>query len=217
MTENPSPPDVQVATSENRWMTTDIFVEWFFRFCSSIAQHPLLLVYDGHSTHINLKVNDKAIEEDITLVNLPPHTTDKLQLPDVCCFKELKINWDKAIAKFTEEHRAWQITKAEFVILTSDVWPMIFTEKNLVNSFSKIGLYTMDQSIYDEDAFNPGLLNIYTKVHSTTQDITHKPQHPQRKLHNHKPSRDKTHQILATYSLLNNTLHLYPPHPQEKS
>ena len=105
------PPDVQVVKSENGWMATDIFVEWFFRFCSTITQRPLLLVYDGHSSLINLKVIDKAIEEGIALDKLPLHTTDKLQPLKVCCFRTLKIKWDKAIAKFTVEHAARQITK----------------------------------------------------------------------------------------------------------
>ena len=111
-------PGTQIARSENGWMTTDIFFSWFEQFCSSNTQRPLLLIYDGHATHINLKLIRHARANSVTLLKLPPHTTDRLQPLDTCCFRPLKVQWDKAIAKWTRENRARRITKHEFVELT---------------------------------------------------------------------------------------------------
>ena len=112
-------PGTQLQVSDNEWMTSDIFFKWFCWFCSAQEDRPLLLIYDGHSTHINLKLIKKAREEDISLLKLPPHTTDRLQPLDVCCFKPLKTKWDEAISKWTKINAAAKMTNAQFVTLTN--------------------------------------------------------------------------------------------------
>lgn len=101
-------------------MTSDVFYDWFEKFCSENTQRPILLIFDGHSSHINLKLIMKAREENVTLVKLPPHTTDKLQPLDVCCFRPLKTRWDKKISQWTMENHARRISKPEFIQLTGD-------------------------------------------------------------------------------------------------
>ena len=38
---NKSPPNTQYAVSENGWMTTEIFTEWFFKFIKQVKLRPL--------------------------------------------------------------------------------------------------------------------------------------------------------------------------------
>ena len=59
-------------------MTTEIFAEWFGRFCDQATEYPLLLL-DGHLTHISIGIIEKTMAENIFIVKLPPHVTDKLQ------------------------------------------------------------------------------------------------------------------------------------------
>ena len=110
-------PGTEITASENGWMTSEIFLSWFENFCKNVTQRPLMLIYDGHSTHVNYKLIKKARDEQVTLLKLPSHTTDKLQPLDVCCFRPLKTQWDKAIAKWTKEHNARRISKMEFIKL----------------------------------------------------------------------------------------------------
>ena len=53
------------------------------------------MVYGGHLTHVSLNLIEKAMEEHIMTVKLPPHATDKLQPLDVCFFGPLKQEWEK--------------------------------------------------------------------------------------------------------------------------
>ena len=76
-------------------MTTEIFALWFKNFVKQIKKCPLLVVYNGHLTHVSLNLIEKAMEEYITIVKLPPHVTDKLQPLNVCCFGPLKREWKK--------------------------------------------------------------------------------------------------------------------------
>lgn len=119
MSENEYP-GTQISVSENGWMTSDIFYSWFENFCHSYTQRPILLIYDGHSTHINLKLIMKAREEHVTLLKLPPHTTDRLQPLDVCCFKPLKVKWDQAVSTWTKRNAARRINISEFIQLVGE-------------------------------------------------------------------------------------------------
>ena len=104
-------PGTEIAASENGWMTSAIFFNWLQRFCKTITQRPLLLIYDGHSTHLIYDVIKLAREEMMSIIKLPPHTTDKLQPLDVSCFKPFKSLWEKTIAKWTAENGGRKITK----------------------------------------------------------------------------------------------------------
>ena len=46
------------------------------------------------------------MDEQIDLLRLPPHTTDRLQPLDVVCFKSLKTRWDKELARWSRENKA---------------------------------------------------------------------------------------------------------------
>ena len=91
--------DVEIAKSDSGWMNSEIFVAWFMRFVQNITQRPLLLIYDGHSTHINYEIINIANKEQISIIKLPAHTTDKLQPLDVVYFRKLKSLWDRHILK----------------------------------------------------------------------------------------------------------------------
>lgn len=83
-------PNTVYGVSKKGWMTTKIFSQWFDQFCVQVEERPLLLIYDGHLSHVSVALIEKAMEEDITLLKLPPHATDKLQPLDVCGFGPLK-------------------------------------------------------------------------------------------------------------------------------
>ena len=71
-------------------MTREILALWFENFVKQVKECPLLVVNDGHLTHVFLNFIKKAMKNCIMIKKLPPHVTDKLQLLDVCCFGPLK-------------------------------------------------------------------------------------------------------------------------------
>ena len=56
-----------------------------------VVERPVILLTDGHKTHINIDVIDVCLENDITLFCLPIHMTHALQPLDVAVFKSLKF------------------------------------------------------------------------------------------------------------------------------
>ena len=52
-------PGTWYGCSETGWMTTELFAEWFNVFCKTVKERPLLLMFDGHLTHISVAVIKK--------------------------------------------------------------------------------------------------------------------------------------------------------------
>ena len=104
-------------------MTTEIFAEWFGRFCDQATERPLLLILDGHLTHVSIGITEKAMSENIFIVKLPPHVTDKLQPLDVTCFGPLKRLWESTLNTYVRTFGASKgISKATFIDLLSGIW-----------------------------------------------------------------------------------------------
>ena len=77
------------AYNKSRWMETDIFYKWLQKFASVVTLRPLLLLVDGHASHVSCTLIKLAIENDVTLLKLLPHVTNVLQPLDVTCFGPL--------------------------------------------------------------------------------------------------------------------------------
>ena len=53
----------------------------------------VLIIEDGHSSHISTQVIEEACKNDVYLLCLPAHTTHIMQPLDVAVFKSLKGNY----------------------------------------------------------------------------------------------------------------------------
>ena len=74
-------------------MTTEIFYDWFqFLFIvSRRPDHAVLLILDGHASHVTINVIKLAYENNIHLLcRLPAHTSHILQPLDVSVFYSFK-------------------------------------------------------------------------------------------------------------------------------
>ena len=121
------------------WMKTKIFVKWFFKFAESVKEHPLLLLFNGHLTHISVPLITKALAENIIL-KFPPHMTDVLQPLDVSCFGPLKKEWEWCLHKQISEFSIkWPLTKCEFVNKICKIWKIGMKAENAISGFETTG------------------------------------------------------------------------------
>ena len=97
-------PGTLYTATENGWVTRPVFEDWFTgSFLPHVAAHrgvdaaglprPVLLIFDGHDSHISMKVTAAAESAGITLLQLPAHTSHRLQPLDVACF----ATWHKEL------------------------------------------------------------------------------------------------------------------------
>lgn len=102
-------PGCTYAATDNGW------IEWkvFFNFIEkSFIQHtrpsiddPLLLIYDGHTSHVSLDLIEMAKKNYITIILLPPHSSHLLQPLDLSVFKSLKNTWDQRLVSYTRQSK----------------------------------------------------------------------------------------------------------------
>ena len=93
-----------VTCNETGWMSSEIFLQWLQHFIAWVkpsSSKPILLVLDGHSTHVkNLKAILLARSANVIMLSLPPHTTHKAQPLDKTFFKPLQTYYDQAVEKW---------------------------------------------------------------------------------------------------------------------
>ena len=92
-----APPGTHFEVSPKGWINHEIFLHWPGFFTMSIpSARPILMLCDGHSSHISIEVIQKARENDIHLLCLPAHGTHVLQPLDVSVMSSLKLHFSKA-------------------------------------------------------------------------------------------------------------------------
>ncbi|CAH2105380.1 unnamed protein product [Euphydryas editha] len=77
-------------------------------------ERPVLVIYDGHSTHVSLDVTELALAKEITILKLPAHTNHLLQPLGISVFKSFKGKWDQAVTTWQRQHMGQKVPKALF-------------------------------------------------------------------------------------------------------
>ena len=110
------PDDALYARSESGWIDSELFLVWLKKVFLKhvVSQRPILLLIDGHKSHITLEAVDICRDSDIILFCLPPHTTHALQPLDVSVFKSLKDQYSKAIRAVSFTKNFFIVSKREF-------------------------------------------------------------------------------------------------------
>ena len=88
--------DTYFAVSGSGWMPATIFHDWFEKFIKKVETRPILLVFDGHMTHLSLATLQLTKAAN-SLVKLPAHCTDVMQPLDISCFKPRKSKYEQLL------------------------------------------------------------------------------------------------------------------------
>jgi hypothetical protein len=109
---------------------------------TSHIRRPLLLIIDGHATHVNINVIELLKEYQIVCLVLPPHSTHALQPIDVVLFNNVKTDWTniiknhmKAGNKSVKNSHMPALMKKLFVEKQS------FSTTRIVSSFARSGKF----------------------------------------------------------------------------
>lgn len=152
-------PGTVYAASSKGWMETEIFRNYFIRtLIPSIGENrPALIIYDGHSTHIDAEVIDTAIREDITILKLPPHSSHLLQPLDLSVFKSFKDKWDSKLVSWQRMNIGRKLPKATFSTFLGETWTSIDAEV-IRSGFRKGGIFPFNRNVIPDDKFCPEAL-----------------------------------------------------------
>ena len=162
-------PGTQYAVTDSGWMTTSVFEDFFESFVEKVkGRGPILVVLDGHLSHTSLRTIDLAIENNITILKLPPHCTDLLQPLDVACFAPLKSYYDSKLLEFTQSTGGREhLCKDLFVNMLCSVWNTGLPQDNIVAGFRATGIHPLDKTKYNTSRLDPIKLQTYHNWVST--------------------------------------------------
>ncbi len=151
------PDDAVYAKSESGWVDSDLFLAWMKKIflVHAVSQRPVILIVDGHGSHVNLELIDLARNNNIILFCLPPHTTHLLQPLDVSVFKSLKDNFYRSLRAFCFVKKSFVVSKKEFASVVKEPFEKALCITNIKAGFRKCGIYPFNPDVIDKAKLKP--------------------------------------------------------------
>lgn len=154
-----APQDSIFSCNSTGWMTLIDFNTWFDHFLKHTrptSENPVLLLLDGHVSHTkNLAFLEKAVENNVTVVSLPPHCSHKLQPLDVSFMGPFKTNFSKAVETFLKNNPGKVVTLNEISSLLGKAFMQTSCVNTAINGFRKTGIVPFNRYIFDDHDFAP--------------------------------------------------------------
>jgi len=154
-----SPPGSICVCHPSGWMQMDIFGQWFEHFLTTSGAsklNPVLLILDGHSTHVrNLSVINKARDRGVVIVCLPPHCSHKIQPLDVSFMKPLSTYYNTEVTKWLRSHPGRTVSVFQIAQLLTPAFQKAATAQTAANGFRKTGLWPVNRDIFEDHEFAP--------------------------------------------------------------
>ncbi|XP_074648320.1 uncharacterized protein LOC141903866 isoform X2 [Tubulanus polymorphus] len=156
-----APAGTTLSVSETGWTKQGIATLWFREsFLPAIGQtRPQILISDGHNSHNFLELVELARQNEITLVELPEHTSHWLQPLDRTCFKTLKSSWNRLCQEFSNDYPGRVINKSCFFEIFRKAWQSISPDM-LINGFSSCGIFPFNPYAIPNEAYLPSTTTV---------------------------------------------------------
>ena len=117
--------------------------------------NPVLILYDGHRSHVNISLINWAQTENLILFILPAHTSHVLQPLDIGCFGPFESIYNKVSHKFMRENCGKSVTRYNICELGCSAYTKALCPENLRSSFRKAGIYPFNPDVVDPVNFKP--------------------------------------------------------------
>ena len=137
-------------------MKEHVFSNWFINVFIPLTKPKdpnahRLFIFDGHNSHISFAMAQAALENNIHLLCLPPHTTHALQPLDVACFRSAKAIWCDVCNKFFDKHPNRALGKEDFPSCIKIVSDHLKAHPSFcANGFRACGIVPFDRTAGDD-------------------------------------------------------------------
>ena len=131
--------------TESGWMDGANYLSWFTKLFLPAVSHltktaPVVLIQDGHHSHISLELIQQARDNNVVLLCLPPNTTHLLQPLDVGVFAPVKKAWKKILKEYKLQTRGLKASKEVFPSLIGKLWDAALKPSDFIGGFRGVGL-----------------------------------------------------------------------------
>ena len=151
------PSGTVAAFTPTGYMQEAIFRMYIDHFARSILPaRPVMLMLDGHGSHIDLLSIKFCREHGILLYVLPSNTTHLLQ-PSEIPFKKLKLEFEKAADRYRMESGLKVVTKYSFAEVFGRAFHETYATTAIKNAYAATGIWPLDPSVIKSDRMTPSL------------------------------------------------------------
>lgn len=145
--------------SDSGWVNADVFRHYMKEHLTKFLPHRdagqhVLIVLDGHKSHISLDLVEWAKQQNIVLFILPAHTSHILQPLDVGCFGPFQRMFNSTCHRFIRDTSA-TITRYNICELSCKVYSKALSAENLHSAFKRSGIYPLDSTAINQDSLIP--------------------------------------------------------------
>ncbi|XP_014234990.1 uncharacterized protein LOC106657828 [Trichogramma pretiosum] len=142
-----------IGHSPSGWMTMDLCYKYIVNgFHKELVdqgiQFPVLLLFDGHSSHMSLALHDFCVKKKIILYCLYPNTTHIMQPCDVGIFRPLKKCWKEQVSLHAQSSNK-PISKVNFDPIFKLAYEKSCDPKVIKKAFECCGLFPCNPDIID--------------------------------------------------------------------
>ncbi|KAJ8882127.1 hypothetical protein PR048_018615 [Dryococelus australis] len=120
---------------------------------NSSKENPSILICDYHESHFSLMVLDMAKEAGITILTLPPHTSNKLQPLDLTVFAPFKGYNDAAVDMWMLKHPGTLITIYQVAECGGEAYMKAMMPTSIVGGFRRAGIVPFNESFFTDVDF----------------------------------------------------------------
>ncbi|CAF0991698.1 unnamed protein product [Didymodactylos carnosus] len=146
------PSGAHYSVTPKGWINAERYEYWFEKFfiqCTAHINRPLLLIIDGHTVHVSLKLIDLMKQHQIICLMLPPHTTNALQPLDVVLFNNVKADWVSIkLTNFLKKTGRKTVIPANIPGLMKKLFydKQAFSTTRIVSSFARAGIWPFNEN-----------------------------------------------------------------------
>ena len=143
-------------------MDSELFLKWIDKLFIPRTKHltrPLLLILDGHGSHLDIKMIDLLVENGIHLYCLPPHTTNILQPLDIAIFRPLKTYFshltDMVKLSTLGSKTPVNVCKKNFTVIFKEAFEGSLLLSTIKKGFRKCGIVPFNPDAIDKKRLMP--------------------------------------------------------------
>lgn len=154
--------------TENGWTSDDICEAWFTKvFLKTAVERrvsnvPLVLLLDGHGSHITPQVLETAYKNSVFIICLPPKTTHKLQPLDVGVFNLVQAAWKRLCEDSAEIGEP--ITRTAAISRYMEARKSGLHLVAVKDAWQRSGQYPLNPGIFGDEDYAPSTVSS-TRVH----------------------------------------------------
>ncbi|CAF1290818.1 unnamed protein product, partial [Didymodactylos carnosus] len=133
--------------NKSGWINEDTFIQWMKKcFIPNTSALPrlLLLLLDGHSSHLSYQACVMALQHQIHILCIPSHSTHALQPLDSSFLGTIKRSWKNLLTKYYDKYGGKSLDKELFTYLLKKLFDETISPSLATVSFTKTGLYPLD-------------------------------------------------------------------------